>query len=57
MMRLSDKQYQAVYEGLSEYTRQKIDNKYPCGDGGWIQYRIISKEHFEDIRILLAAKM
>lgn len=57
MMRLSDKQYQAVYEGLSEYTRQKIDAKYPCGDGGWIQYRIISKEQFEDIKILLAAKM
>lgn len=56
MMRLSDKQYQAVYEELSEYTRNYIDNKYPCGDGGWIHYRVTGKEHFDDIQMLLEVK-
>ncbi len=56
MMRLSDKQYKSVYGKLQEYTRECIDNKYPCGDGGWIHYRVTCKENFEDIKILLNVK-
>lgn len=56
MMRLSDKQYQTVYDQLQKYTREYIENKYPCGDGGWIHYRVTCKEHFEDIKTLLSVK-
>ncbi len=56
MMRLSDQQFGAVYERMLEYTKEYIDNRYPCGDGGWIHYRVTCKEHFEDIRQLLAVK-
>lgn len=56
MMRLSDKQYQSVYEKLYKYTQEVIDNKYPCGDGGWIHYRVTSEEHFEDSKALLSVK-
>ncbi|MBD5457341.1 MAG: DUF3788 domain-containing protein [Lachnospiraceae bacterium] len=56
MMRLSDKQYQSIYEQLSDYSKAYIDNKYPCGDGGWIHYRVMCKEHFEDIKELLKQK-
>lgn len=56
MMRLSDKQYESVYEQLQDYTKKYIDNKYPCGDGGWINYRVTCKEHYEDIKMLLAIK-
>lgn len=56
MMRLSDKQYQTVYSQLQKYTREYIDNKCPCGDGGWIHYRITCKEHFDDIKTLLTVK-
>lgn len=56
MMRLSDKQYQSVYEKLHKYTQEAIDNKYPCGDGGWIHYRVTNGEHLEDIKILLTVK-
>lgn len=56
MMRLSDKQYQSVYEKLHKYTQEVIDNKYPCGDGGWIHYRVTSEEHFEDSKALLSVK-
>ena len=56
MMRLSDRQYESVYGDLREYTQNQIDNKYPCGDGGWIHYRVTCKEHFDDVKKLLAVK-
>lgn len=56
MMRLTNKQYDAVYERVSKYTQEYIDNKYPCGDGGWIQYRVTNKEQLEDIQVLLGGK-
>ena len=40
--------------GIGHY--KNIDNKYPCGDGGWIHYRVICQEHFEDIKKLLEIK-
>ena len=46
MVRLSDKQFEAVYNQVQKYTREYIDHRYPCGDGGWIQYRITCKEHY-----------
>lgn len=56
MMRLSNNQYQSVYHQLQKYTQEHIDNKYPCGDGGWIHYRVTQKEHLEDIKKLLSVK-
>ena len=56
MMRLSEKQFQSIYEEVQPYTRGYIDNQYSCGDGGWIQYRVTCREHFEDIRKLLTVK-
>lgn len=56
MIRLSDEQFESVYNQVQNYTRRYIDNKYPCGDGGWIQYRVICREHFDDIQKLLTVK-
>jgi len=56
MMRLSDRQYQTVYSQLQEYARGLIDNKYSCGDGGWIHHRVTEEEQFDDIKTLLAVK-
>ena len=56
MVRLSDKQYNTIYNRLQKYTQEYIDKKYPCGDGGWIHYRVTSKEYFNDIKILLSVK-
>ncbi len=56
MMRLSDKQYKSVHDQLHKYTRECIDNRYPCGNGGWIHYRITCNEHFDDIKTLLSVK-
>ena len=56
MMRLTNKQYEAIYDGMKKYTQECIDNKYPCGDGGWIQYRVVYQEHYDDIQKLLEIK-
>ena len=56
MVRLTNAQYGAIYDSLEKYTQEYIDNKYPCGDGGWIHYRITCKEHFEDIKKVLGVK-
>lgn len=56
MIRLSDQQFQTVYDQLQKYTRKYIDNSYPCGDGGWIHYRVTCGEHFDDIKTLLTVK-
>ena len=56
MMRLTDAQYETVYGELKKYTQEQIDNKYPCGDGGWIHYRVLCQEHYEDIKKLLEVK-
>ena len=40
--------------GIGHY--KNIDNKYPCGDGGWIHDRVICQEHYEDIKKLLEIK-
>ena len=57
MLRLSDKQFQSVFMKLRKYTQDLIDNKYPCNDGGWIHYRVISSHDLEDIKTLLAVKL
>lgn len=56
MTRLTDAQYEKIYDNLTKYTQDYIDNKYPCGSGGWIHYRVICLEHFEDIKKLLELK-
>ena len=56
MVRMTNKQFEMLYEQLIPYTQEVIDNKYPCGEGGWIHYRVICEEHLEDIKKLLAVK-
>lgn len=56
MMRMANKQYETLYNQLTKYTQECIDNKYPCGEGGWIQYRVICEEHLEDVKRLLSEK-
>lgn len=56
MVRLSDAQFKSIYEKTQKYMQKSIDNKYPCGDGGWIHYRVTCAEHLEDIKKIIAVK-
>ncbi len=53
MMRLSNEQFEAVYQQVGQETQEYIDNRYPCGGGGWIHYRVTGKTQFDDICKLL----
>ena len=55
-MRLTDKQFETAYPRLRDYAREYIDRKYPCGDGGWIHYRVTDREQLADAETLLALK-
>lgn len=57
MLRLSDAQYQSVYVNVNIHTQECINNRYPCGDGGWIHYRVTSEEEYNDILMLLKMKL
>ncbi len=56
MIRLSNSQIASVYADLSACGREACDHKYPCGDGGWLHYRIVSEEGLADaLRLRRAA--
>lgn len=56
MLRLSNEQFRSVYDRLEKETQDCIDRKYPCGDGGWLHYRVTSEAHYSDIQRLLEVK-
>ena len=56
MLRLSNQQFASVYPQMQPYTQVFIDNKYPCGEGGWIHYRVLNREHLQDILQMLDVK-
>lgn len=56
MLRLSNEQFEELYKDVQEDTKKLIDDKYPCGGGGWIHFRILSNEHLQDVELLLSAK-
>lgn len=56
MMRLSDEKFASVYLQLRRETQEQIDHKYPCGNGGWLHYRVTCREQLSDIQKLLSVK-
>lgn len=57
MLRLTNRQFEKEYDTLTEYTKEYINNKYRCGEGGWIQYRVLEEQHLNDIEKLLLIKV
>jgi len=45
-----------IYDELSLYAKAVCDDKYDCGEGGWLTYRVCSAEHVADAKTLLALK-
>ena len=46
-----------IKDDLSEYALEFWVKRYPCGNGGWIRYRVTEKEHLNDVKTLLTAKV
>ena len=49
-------QFDKMYEGALLETKKLIDNKYPCGSGGWIHYRVLTWQQLEDVFKMLRLK-
>lgn len=49
MIRLADKQVERIYPDLSAYAQELWDRRYPCGEGGWLNYRVLNEEHMVDL--------
>jgi hypothetical protein len=56
MIRMTNKQFESIYNQVDIYTQGYIDNKYQCNNGGWIHYRVTNEKHFNDIKTILAVK-
>lgn len=59
MMQISSKDKEKLNEVINEglsLTKEVWKNRYPCSDGGWINYRPKSQEDITEIMRLLAFK-
>ena len=56
MIRLTNKQFDSIYSQVDQYTKEYIDQKYPCNDGGWIHYRVKCEKHYNDIIKIISVK-
>ncbi len=56
MMRLSGQQFARVYPQMQPDTQRLIDERYPCGDGGWIHYRVTGHGQLCEVQTMLAVK-
>lgn len=56
-MRIDNIACQSIEGELSDYSRKILKEKYPCGDGGWINYRITEQSHLEDIKRIIGVKV
>lgn len=56
MLRLSNAQFRSIYNVVGASTQEIIDNRYICGDGGWVHCRVTCEERLEDIKTMLKAK-
>lgn len=57
MLRLTNIQFEKVYDSVTKDTKEYIDKKYPCGQGGWIHYRVLTEQHLSDVKKLLRLKV
>lgn len=46
----------AELENLLPKTREAWRNRYPCGEGGWVHYRVLSEEERSDVQKLIGIR-
>ncbi len=42
---------------LSDYALKVWENRYPCGKGGWMWYRVTNEGQIDEVRLLLNSKI
>lgn len=57
MIRLTNEEMNTLNNDMSAYGKQVIAQCYPCGEGGWLYYRIIEKAQLDDVYKILNRKL
>ncbi|WMC93442.1 DUF3788 family protein [Kineothrix sp. MB12-C1] len=57
LIRISDDAIKPMYNELGDYGKTVWNNRYPCGNGGWLNYRIMSKEQLPDLIKIIHIKI
>jgi hypothetical protein len=57
LIRISNDAIEPIYKSLSNYAKTVWDNKYPCGSGGWLNYRVTCKEQLQDLIKIIELKV
>jgi hypothetical protein len=55
--KISNDNFRAINENLSDYSKKIYEHKYPCGNGGWINFRVLSRDHLIDIIEIIRTKI
>lgn len=49
LIRMLNDSINPIYDELSDYAKDIWNNKYPCGEGGWLNYRLTNKDQLQDL--------
>lgn len=55
--RISNDAMEKIFNQLNEYTKSLWENKYSCGEGGWLHFRILTNENLCDLKKIIQAKI
>lgn len=56
MVRKTDKQFADIYNYVSDYAKEIIDNRYPCNNAGWIHFHVKNDNDYSDIVRIMTGK-
>ena len=54
---ISNNAMEATGKDLSDYAISIWESKYPCGNGGWLHFRVLNNEQLYELKKILCAKM
>ena len=57
LFQVSDKAVDTIYDKLDDYAKAIWKDKFPCANGGWIQFRVLNREQLKDLEKIIDAKV
>ena len=54
--RISADAIESMCGTLDAYAKNVWENRYPCGDGGWIDFRVLNGRHLQGLKKMIRAK-
>jgi len=56
-IQISEEKIEKIKSQLSEYCLKVWENRYPCGKGGWMWYRLSNSYQVDEVRLLFNNKI